>query len=57
MTVPTPPPRPDAAPDKRSKEPLPTFDLGIPVVELTKSNLVAETLEDEELTLRLNEGR
>ena len=35
----------------------PTFDLGVPFVDLTHANQVAETMEDEALAHRLGEGR
>ena len=35
----------------------PTFDLGIPFVDLTHANQAAEMLEDEALAYRLSEGR
>lgn len=35
----------------------PTFDMGTPMIDLTRANRVAEALEDEALTHRLAEGR
>lgn len=35
----------------------PTFDLGVPFVDLTQANRVAEFLEDEALAVRIGEGR
>ena len=35
----------------------PAFDLGVPFLDLTHANQVAETLEDDALAHRLSEGR
>lgn len=35
----------------------PSFDMGVPLVDLTQANRVAESFEDEAMAHRMSEGR
>jgi hypothetical protein len=43
--------------DSREEYTFPTYDLGEPLVDLTKANQLAAELEDEELIRKLRQGK